>query len=522
MRRSRRLLAFGSVAAFAIAFPGAAVHGQRAMAATASPQALHTLTISEIDRDGTSITPSATVFGDHGHVFLSNVHVTHVPTGTYVVAARIWRTIDGDTQTVVAKSVHITGNTHVTLDAQGAVAVVATTTAPGVTQGDQTVEVCAGHGTSIQPLAGFLVDSAGTVYVKPMSASGVETVYQTFWQNGLNPVYDLAGAFTGGIPAHPVYSAQPTSMAKVNVELNADENVTPLAIMDVSYNECGTSQEPIPSTPWSYVDYRTPGNWTTNLNFGSLPSHVERDLFKTATYQAGHTYADQFGDAVYGPGKVFPVMSGSHVTYSPSNLFDDPVVRTGFNCEGKASVQLKHGATLVKKQKMTFCGKANVFSAHPGAAGWYNMSATAMRWNPIGSLPPLQLSAKLSVNWHFRYAPVTGHPVNAEAAPVTVTVFHPQGLHSNEAGPGTTTVKFNILRGGGEPVATPVFPLHTVKLQYSYDTLTWHTATVTKQGSFWEAKVPIGAGLYVSLRTIVTDTHGDSTTETIDFAYLEV
>jgi hypothetical protein len=197
------------------------------------------------------------------------------------------------------------------------------------------------------------------------------------------------------------------------------------------------------------------------------------------------------------------------------------VVRTGFNCEGKASVQLRHGPTLVKSQKMTFCGKANVFHAHPAATGWYNLNATATRWNPIGSLPPLLLSGKVSMAWHFRYAPVTGHPIDAEAAPVTVSVFHPQGLHSNEALPGTTAVKFNILRGGGEPVPTPAFPLHTVKLQYSYDTVTWHTATVTKHPGYWEANVPTGAGAYVSLRTIVTDTHGDSTTETIDFAYLE-
>ncbi len=52
------------------------------------------------------------------------------------------------------------------------------------------------------------------------------------------------------------------------------------------------------------------------------------------------------------------------------------------------------------------------------------------------------------------------------------------------------------------------------------DGLTWHTLAVSAHGSYWLALVHNPTvGAFVSLRSIVTDAHGDSTTETIIRAY---
>lgn len=46
-----------------------------------------------------------------------------------------------------------------------------------------------------------------------------------------------------------------------------------------------------------------------------------------------------------------------------------------------------------------------------------------------------------------------------------------------------------------------------------------HSLTATKHGGYWLATVRNPASGYVSLRSIVTDVRGDSTTETIYRAY---
>jgi hypothetical protein len=398
----------------------------------------------------------------------------------------------------------------------------------GVTQGDQTVELCIGSGSNMNSVIGFLVSSAGTVYVKPMTSSKLRTVYQTFWQ-GTGSIYEVAGQHLGGIPGatgNTVYQAQPSGLATVHVQLRNLENTTPLQAVIETYGGCGTTTLPENLLPDVYTDHRTPGPWTTDLNFGppGSPLQVQRDLFKSAKYQAGHTYSDLFDSAAAGPGRDFPVIDGHNVDYSPNNLFSDPVVGLGFDCEGQADVSLHRGPTLIKGQALTFCGNPSVFSAHVKKSGGVTLAANAARFNPSGSVPVGELSPAVNMVWRFRFSPVTGHPINAQAAPVTVTRFLPQGLgFDNDAqGPTTTTLKFVILRGGGQPVATPVYRLRTVRVYASTnDGATWQLLSAAPHsGGYWLAHVndPAFDG-YVSLRSVVTDVHGNSTTETIIRAY---
>ncbi len=522
MRSPARLFVLSSAAALAVA--SAAAFAAPASASADHPTALFTLTISAIDRDGTAISVNADVDSKSGTSYLSSGNSVQVPAGTYEVAAQVWRPADGNSQTLVADQVKVTGNTHVTLNAQGAVPVDATLSAAGATQQDQTVSVCIGHGSSENELAGYLVEPGGTAYVKPMTASVLSTVYQTYW-TGIGTIYEQAGAFHGGIPANPTYHAAPAGMAKVNLQLRPFENVTPLQAVIETYDYCGTTTESVASLPDIYTDYRTPGNWDTNLNFGPNQNTIHRDLWNQANYLGGHTYTNIFGGAVTGPQADFPEIDESSVVYSPVNTFSDQGVRLGFDEEGKATITLTRGATVVKTKTIKFWGNSTQFSAHAKKKGWYTLTANATRWNPSGSLPAgYLLSSTISQAWRFKFAPVTGHSINAEAIPGVVTEFLPQGLSWFNAAQGgsTTAIKVHILRGGGQPVATPKYRLKTIKFQASFNGgATWQTLVATAHKGYWLINVaePVVTG-YVSLRSVVTDSHGDSSTETIIDAYL--
>jgi hypothetical protein len=531
MPGSTRLLFLGSVAALAVGLAAGSVAAGAGPAAARDthPAALFTLKISGIDRDGTPVTPVAYVESTSGTSYLNGGTSVKVPAGEYVVGAAIWRAADGNSQTLVADQVHVTGNTHVTLSAKGAVAVQASLSATGVSQSAQTIGLCVGKGIEENELAGYLVGSLGSpgvAYVKPMSSKALTTVYQTYWQNpaapNTGPFYEVAGAFKGGIPAHPVYHASPASMAKVTEQLRSRENVTPLRAVIETYDGCGTTTLNF-TPPTTYTDYRTPGDWSTNLNYGTS-SAVQRDIWTSRDYRAGHSYREVFGSAVAGPSPDYAETEDSSIVYSPVNQFADPQVKVGFDCEGRATVTLTRGKTQVAKQKLTFCGSSDVFSKQVKKTGWYTLTAAASRWNPSGSLPNVLLSSQVTLAWHFKFAPVTGHPINAEAEPVTVSRFVPQGLTAaNEAPRGSTTsIKVYVLRGGGQPVATPRYKLRTPKFQVSFDGgTTWQTQAATWHGGYWVIQVanPQSGGLFVSLRSTQADAHGDSTTETILRAY---
>jgi hypothetical protein len=523
MRRSFRLL-YAPALVLAVAV-GTALPASAAGHTPGRPGTMFTITISAIDRDGTAIAgPSATVSGLDGTQYVNGGSTATVPAGTYIVGAPVWRAADGDSQTLVADKVHVTHNVHVTLNAQNAVPVSSSLTgAVGATQGDQNIELCIKSGGDVNSVTGFEVDSAGTVYVKHMNAANLETVYQTFWQNtGTNTLYDLAGAHTGGIPAGAAYNQHASGMAKVHATLKSGEDVTPLTAVIESYNLCGSIDEPISFVPAVYTDFRTPGSWNTNLNFGAGSNPSQKDLWKTADYKAGHTYTDLFGAAVNGPGTVYPEIQQHDVVFSPDDLIDDPVAKNGSDCEGEWNISLHRGSTLIKNSAGEFC--SGEFTAHASKTAWYTLDANAVRFNPGGGgVPAGILSAAVSIDWHFHFSPVTGHPIDSQDAAVTVTRFVPKGLNSANLGPHSpakTTVKVYILRAGGDPVPTPVYKLKKIKVQASFNGGTsWQTLTVTKHGSYWLATVDNPVGGFVALRSIVTDVHGDKTTETIQRAY---
>jgi hypothetical protein len=493
------------------------------VAASAAPATPHyKLTVAGIDRDGTPVGVQAGVYGaTNGVQYLSGGSSVSLTPGYYEVAAAIWRAADGDTRTLVASRVHITNhNVAVTLNAQGAVPITETLNVPaGVTPGNQNAMVCIKGGGNVNSITGTQVSSSGTVYVQPSSAAGVSLVYQAYWQ-GTGALYDIGHIYAGGLPASPVYNDKVSGLVTVGVTLAANENSSPLQAVIASYGGCGAISLPEDLLPDVYTDYRSPGVWDTSVDYGPNPNTIHRSLFKEATYKAGHTYSDVFGVAAAGPAPhEFPILGKASVSFQPGGLFSDPVASTGFDCEGKGVVALYAGKTVVHSAKMTFCQGSGNFSAHVTKARWYTLNANFARWNSGLALSPTLLSTDVSLSWRFRFASVHG----AEAAPIVVTQFRPEGLGAYNSGEGgfTTTVKVTVFRGGGQSVQTPTYRLKSVKVQASFDDgATWQSLKVTPHAGFWLVSIaqPNVNG-YVSLRSIITDVAGDSSTETIIRAY---
>jgi hypothetical protein len=526
MRTSARFTLFAALAAVASGLTATAALGAQGHAAARQ----YTLTIKGVDRNGKRVAIEPTVFGaSNGHDYLTYLSKVTVPAGEYVVAAPITAAADHDSQTLVAKEVRVSANTTVTLSAVGAAPIRATLNVPaGVTQRNQSVMLCVAGGGHLNAVTGLLVPaemshgviSPGTVYVKAMTGSRLRFVFQTYWTDqSLLQVYDEAAAFNGGIPARPDYNQRTGGLARVNVELRAYENSAPLQDVVETYDGCGSLTLPEYNLPESYTDYRTPGSWLSGLEFGPNGTTITREIDKTSAYSAGLNYLDILGSAVEEPGAVFPVMNGTAVTYAPGDFFADPLQPGGLDCEGGGRLTLARGATTLRSLRTVLCGANSTFRATGSKAGWYTMTVNLGRTQPAGF--QYLLSSSVSLTWRF-YDSLSSK--GAEAAPVTVTEFSPQDLDSaNSAKDATTTsVHVVVLRGGGQKVATPRYPLTSVQVQVSFNNgKTWHAVALVRHGGYWLATIanPAADG-YVSLRSVVTDSHGDRTTETVNRAYL--
>lgn len=528
MRRSVWLVPAVVLSALAVIVPSAAV----AMRAPAASQAArYTIHIEGIDRAGHKVAIEPAVFGTaNGVDYLTYLDSVTVPTGTYVVAAPVPEP-GQNSATLVAKTVRVRSNVTVKLSAVGAARVAATMGGlpMGVGQANQQAMLCLRTGASFTQVTGLLVvptlvrgnATPGTVYVQRMRGSGLRFVYQTYWQ-GMGPIYDEAAAYNGGLPAHPVYAQRVAGLARLNIQLRAGENSIPLRNVDSNFDGCGSLALPEESLPVAYTDYRTPGSWQTVLNFGASKVVISRRVSQAGTYQAGHVYSQVLGSAVAGPEADFPMIDGSDIKFNPRGMFDDPLAVVSLDCEGRGRAVLDRGASQVDAARLTLCGKTDKFSAATRGSGWYTLNLSLGR-TPARGIPVL-LSPTISFSWHFRYAPITGHRVARQALPVTVTEFRPAGLGSSDDAEGgtTTTVKVIVLRGGGQPVPTPVYRLTAVQVQASYNNgRSWQNVTVQHSGSSLLALIanPVGHG-FVSLRSIVTDSHGDKTVETIARAYM--
>jgi hypothetical protein len=506
---TRRLLAFGLALALV---PVLAV---TALPATALASGrMVTMKIVGIDRSGQRVSVDAFVISTIGTLYLIGGHQVRLPPGTYDVAAVVSAPDGTGSATLVSRAVKMTANRTVTLNGRHGALLKVSLNVPGAEQNRQGVALC--FASTGEFLAGAFADGPGKIYVTPVRSKDLRFAYQSTWIGRPGTRYDLAGSFSGGIPAHPTYRVRASRLAKDQLSLRGGTNATDpvdTIIEPALPGGCEPDDLLTPGVPARITDYRTAGKWTTGVDFG------QSAWSRTARYRAGHSYAETFGSAAEGPGDGFPGINGDHFIYSSIDLFYDPV-RSGFDCAGKADVTLSTAGRIVKRKKLTECSQAG-FSARARTKGWYTLKVSGTRWNPHGPVPAGILSSKVSLAWRFH---ITPRPENGsqQAFPVTVTRFVPRGLNlSNDAQPGAVTrAGFRIVRGGGQPTPTPRYALRTVRVQASSNGgRSWHPVKIRRDGSQWIAQVQDPASGSVSLRSTVTDVRGDSTIETIYRAY---
>src|SRR5262249_20997640 len=128
-----------------------------------------------------------------------------------------------------------------------------------------------------------------------------------------------------------------------------------------------------------------------------------------------------------------------------------------------------------------------------------------------------------TVSWRF-YAAPSSVPIGYQRElPVRVTRIFARGLSmSNSASPdGTTPLVITPVSPHGRGFETlKRYPVKSVRAFASSDGgKTWQQLPLTKRGGNWLASVHDPAAGFVALRTVVTDTRGDTSRQTIFQAY---
>jgi hypothetical protein len=513
MRRVVRLFAVAS----------ALTLGLSALSASAGAASTYTLKVSGIARNGQTVTVAAVAVDSTGFNRLWYGHVAHVPRGTYLVAADV-ETFSSPgvvaSDTLVARSVTVTRNTTVRLDARKGHLLRVALSAAGAQQQLQQEMICLTYPSNNGSVVGAY-GPPGTMYADPIASRHVDFVYLSTWAGAGGATYDLSGGSARGIPSNPSYGFRTSSLAHDWVTARAGESLSQdgnLFISPAVPSGCENTlgDDANNPFPFSLNEYKSPGRWNAELSFPEgfwdLPAR---------SYAAGHTYGDTIDGAVRGPKAQYPEIQGSLIDFFPMDLFDEPS-GSGIECCPKATITLRLGHKIIKKATLNEWRQQRDFQATLHARGWYTMNVSAVRWSALVPVPAGVLSNAENFTWRFYVLPKPSNG-NWQAFPVTLTRSWPGGLNlSNQAAPGSTTpLTFSVDRAPNKDVRTPRYRFKTIAVQASFDGgKTWHTVKVRSAGRYWQASVrnPSAAG-YVALRSTVVDVKGDSTVQTIYRAY---
>jgi hypothetical protein len=198
-------------------------------------------------------------------------------------------------------------------------------------------------------------------------------------------------------------------------------------------------------------------------------------------------------------------------------LFYSPVLTGGQICCDKSTVTLRLGSRVVGKKTLRTNG---LFTESIRQSGWYTLSVTDKRSFPSGGAPTL--SPEVAVSYRFHASSTPAGNGSQQNAPLTDARYLALGLNSanQAAAGGTTKLNITIARPGNAGVASPVYRLKTVEFYVSVNGgSTWRRVSLRRVGSDWQAAIADPASGYVSIRSIVTDVHGDQTEQTVYRAY---
>jgi hypothetical protein len=505
----RRLITIGTILAslgLGIAGPAAAATG----AATASARRV-TIKVVGIDRSGDQVPVFASVTTMSGAQTSIGATARLAP-GTYLVSADVQNSAGPLTQSLVIRKVRVNRSETITLDARTARRVRVALGVPGAAdQLDSAAITFASTGAILASASG----PTDSLYATPAAVRSLCLGVTSRWQASSGQFYDLSGITQHGVPAAPVFRFRPGRLAKVALSIRSGigSGVYGVGLQPGNPNfftcAAGLTVDPLPA-PAAETDYISPGIWTvTSLNSDNGDSIV-------SNLRARHFYQVSLGDAVAAPAGQFPsVLSDSDLFYQNDGIFSYPFgTSSSAECCAKSIATLRLGRQVLERAKIT--EPTGVFQKTLTRSGWYTLTVDSIRVGLQGQ--PLRglLSDHIIVTWRFY-----GTTASWYGIPLTLARYEPAGLSvTNSARAHATTGLRIVIERPADSPGTPVYPLTSVRLQVSgNDGKSWQTVRVTRSGRYWIARIPDPAGGYVSLRSTVTDTHGDSTTETIYHAY---
>ncbi|MEJ3743631.1 S8 family serine peptidase [Actinomycetes bacterium KLBMP 9797] len=262
---------------------------------------------------------------------------------------------------------------------------------------------------------------------------------------------------------------------------------------------------PLPATRTEHYTVQDGVVWENN--FGeTVGGTLTNQLWGNGRYRAGRTYQETWNRGVLGPafsGIVPPDREPEEVARRGDTinvnvpLHADSPQRFSWANLTKASLALYRDGTLVGELP-AFRGAFTV----PADEAGYRLRVE------VGRGAPIDLATKTTVEWTFR----SGH--GTAALPVAVVRFAPALDDHNAAPAGTVAqVPVCVQRQPGSGFGG----VRALTVEVSYDSgTTWRAASVVRAGDCGVAtlRYPNRSG-YVSLRAAVTDTAGNTTTQTI-------
>ncbi len=498
--------------------------GSAAPSAAAAKVTVH---IKGINRDGKVVAAQgALLVGNEGFPLPVSTDTARVTRQTYLIGAQI-PTYAGQqvtSETLVVQRVRIRAGGNIILNARHGKQLRVTLRGAAAAEQNLTASACvfSPGGSDAFPI-GASGQPGTAVYVVPFKSARVGFSYFDDLQSAAGVTYLLYGTATGRIPSGPDYQQSVRSLARVDVTMKGGADPAASSILTVQSGNtssiCGAGTE-FGGTmfgPFSAVDYRTAGEWTTSIQTSANPPSQQGDyLYEDRAYGAGRSYSDTFGSAVVGPSRDFPEIEGNIFNFSPQAMFNDPNPRLFGGARAAANVvTLRQGRHLVRKQTWySSCQSCFQLTLHK--AGWYQLSVNSRRLYSSRLLSPNE-----SLTWRFHISPAAPGG-NWVSFPVTETVYQPAGLNLDNQAPagGHTALRITVNRAGDEFSPAPRYRLRTVKVQMSVNGgATWRTLTLTRRNGYWLATVPDPASGQVSLRSVVTDVHGDSSVQTIYRAF---
>ncbi|MGO8960591.1 MAG: hypothetical protein ACLQFR_24925 [Streptosporangiaceae bacterium] len=512
--------------------PGMAATAAVPPVATTRPVAVR---LTGLNRAGHVVSvPQAELLEVNGFATIYQGAPVTVNPGRYIIAAEV-PTYAGSTvtsQTLVVRLVRIRKSETIRLDARTGRRLQVVLTGAQAHNQDLAALACLTNspGSSDQAAQGAWGGNGVAVYAVPSkSAYVINFAYLSILQSTAGAHYYLVGSSRGtGIPARLSYRQRAARLAKMTMVLRGGAFGSASLVWGITSGNgqsfCGSGQNAQVMQPQSWVNYLTPGTWTTDVETyaqgrsGAL--NHDASFESVRRYRAGASYSDVFGAAVAGPSSDFPAMAANQFQYDPS-LFGSPGVHGGSICCSVTAVTLRLGKHVVKKQTLTSsCQSCFVATLH--VAGWYTLTAAARRMFPGGRTPGDLLSPEVAVSFRFHATPTPPGSGNWENFPLTDVEYQPLGLNLDNRAPagGTTMLHVLLQRPGNAGTPTPVYRLKSIRLQVSVDGgATWQPLKIVRSDGSWRATVHDPVTGFVSLRSVVTDVHGDRTEQTVYRAY---